>query len=184
MLLLRPLVLFTSLASAAALAPRLITGTETVLSDLANLEKAVQSQITALNNFKGGLLGTPLQLTAISATFDATVLAMTKAAASVVLLPGPFSAEDSKKVTDQLTATLAISDPKVCALIKTKRAQFDAVLMRPIVYGNLNILQGDHLLLSGSLTAHMDPAYTARMQEIADITTRALDDAIAYYKFF
>jgi hypothetical protein len=146
-------------------------------------EKSVQSQIKALDNFKPDFsLLTPLQVLEVTRTFGTTSLWITKSAADVVLLPGLFNSADSERVVNQLSATLAISDPKVCQLIIAKKPLFDKLLLSLSVFADLNILQAEHLALSGALTERMAPEYKGQMKVIADITTDAINKAIAAYK--
>jgi hypothetical protein len=192
MQLLRPLTLLATFSSLALAQPislaekpipvdRLQPSTLTILSDLNALNSAVQNQIAALSAFVGGP-DIVTQLDPITLTSVASVKAMLQTISDIATLPPKLGPRDGKVITDQLERTLQINNPRVCALLQTKRPLFDLVGIRSVVLGNLNTLQSNHLLLSGGLIEHMDGGNRNKMENIAQITTDALDEAIAFFQ--
>jgi hypothetical protein len=181
MYILRPIVFFAALSSAAVVPERRATvvDTKTILDDLTACEKSVQGVINALNGFTGGLLGL-VQVGVVTTAWGGLTTSAAKATADV-LLSSQLSSADSKKVVDQVNATLAIDNPKTCTLLKSKRPLYDGYHLRAAVQLTLISVLTQVESLNSALVNIMSNDYKDKMTQVGLISTVAVTDCVNYY---
>ncbi|CAO2647794.1 Nn.00g087160.m01.CDS01 [Neocucurbitaria sp. VM-36] len=151
-----------------------------LLSTINDLNTAVTSLTTAVNNFDGSLLGLlPQSLAVVGAEtkVDVTILKATHIASS----SASFTADESTQIVQTLASQIEPIQASLNAL-KTKYPAFKKTLTSPIVLIDLKVLKKH----TDGLIAAVTPKVTADNAGLLglgqSILDQAFDDAIAVYQ--
>ncbi|GAB7352057.1 hypothetical protein MBLNU459_g2565t2 [Dothideomycetes sp. NU459] len=156
----------------------------TLISDVNNIDVGVKALTANVETYNGGAFPTGLiDSTPILLDVIAIHIANRKGYADALLSP-TLSASDSTAVVEFVVDTVGVDIPAGVAVLKAKKAAFEAAGLDGTVVASLTLLKSDHDSFSAALEQKLttpDPAEAAAATGVVAKIDQALADGIAYY---